>query len=71
MQALDLPRMSRAEKLRTLEALWDDLAKGSPPIESPEWHADELARTEQRIANGEETLLDWSDVQRDLRKRFG
>ena len=43
--ALQIAKMSRAEKLRALEALWADLSRTEAAVESPAWHADALRET--------------------------
>ena len=37
---LPLDRMTTAEKLRAMEALWADLTRNADDFESPAWHAD-------------------------------
>ena len=39
---LPLKRMSKADKLRALEALWLDLSTDGEGVDSPRWHADAL-----------------------------
>ena len=61
--------MSRAEKLMALEALWDDLSRNDEMLESPAWHAEELAATEARVNAGEEQFMDWELAKQELRGR--
>lgn len=63
-QVLQLPKM---EKLKLMEAIWEDLSKSEEQIESPNWHFDELAQTEQRLKDGKEEVLDWEDAKNKLR----
>jgi len=70
MVKLPLKEMSRAEKIMAMEAIWQDLSRDDESVESPAWHADELAATEQRVASGEEHFVDWEAAKRQLRKRF-
>ncbi|MDE0840499.1 MAG: addiction module protein [Kiritimatiellae bacterium] len=51
-----------------MEAIWADLSKDSAAIESPSWHKRALAATETRVANGEESPLDWEIAKRQLRQ---
>ena len=69
MSKFALEQMTREEKLELLDALWADLAKDDS-IESPEWHAQELAETERRVAAGEEPLLDFDEAMKQLRERL-
>jgi len=67
---LQIERMSREEKLQTMEAIWADLSKTDADIESPAWHEDVLKETEARLAVGRERIADWETAKRELRKRF-
>ena len=69
MSGAEIQQMPRAEKLRLMEALWDDLSRDEAALESPAWHAAALAETEQRLANGQEQVLDWEQAKAELRKR--
>jgi len=64
------PQMSRVQKLQAMEALWSDLSRSDFELESPDWHADVLRETEARFSSGDESILDWEDAKRVLRKRF-
>ena len=63
-------QMSRSEKLKLMELLWDQLSRPDEAFESPGWHAQELAATEQRFAEGKEQVLDWEAAKKELRRRF-
>ena len=41
---LGIENLSRTEKLRMMESLWDDLARNTFAMPSPEWHGDELKK---------------------------
>ncbi|MGO9587958.1 MAG: addiction module protein [Limisphaerales bacterium] len=68
MSALEIQRMPRQEKLRLMEALWADLSRDEAEVESPAWHADALRETSERVARGEEKILDWEQAKAELRK---
>jgi hypothetical protein len=61
--------MSRAEKIMVLEALWEDLSRDEGGVESPSWHRDELAATEERVKCGQEQPVDWEQAKKQLRKQ--
>ncbi len=69
MMKLPLHKMSRAEKVRVMEELWQDLCREEEPLESSAWHKDELAKTEQRISSGKEAFVDWEDAKKQLQKQ--
>ena len=66
----ELKMLSIEEKLQVMEAIWQDLSGEEAALQSPSWHAEALRETEQRYNEGKEDIFDWSDVKRDLRKRF-
>jgi hypothetical protein len=66
---LEIKQMSRAEKLRVMEAIWEDLSGEDQSIQSPAWHESLLQETEQRVQSGQEKILDWKEAKRELRKR--
>jgi len=63
-------RLPRSEKLKLMEALWEELRRPDSDYESPAWHAHELKETEQRFADGREQVLDWNTARKKLRNRF-
>ena len=67
---LPLDQMTTEEKLRAMEALWADLAAKADNFESPAWHGDVLRARDQRILEGKEPSLDWTDAKRQLRDRL-
>ncbi len=71
MTAIDLKRMSREEKLKVMQALWEDLAGDEEAVESPEWHGEVLRETEDRVRSGVEHVRDWDEAKAELRKRAG
>jgi Putative addiction module component len=68
MSALEIQQMPRSEKLKLMEILWADLSRDEAELESPAWHADALRETAERVARGEEKVLDWEQVKAELRK---
>jgi hypothetical protein len=69
---LDLPLadMSVAEKLNAMETLWADLCRTAPEEAAPEWHTQILQEREQRLAAGQEQVLDWEEAKRRLRQEI-
>lgn len=65
-----IKHLSRAEKLRVMEAIWEDLSKDEEQLESPQWHQKALQQTEERLERGQEDTVDWPDAKRTLRDRF-
>ena len=67
---LPLQEMTRAEKLKTIDQIWDDLMKNPDEIPSPEWHSDVLSARAQRVENGEAVFKDFEDSKAILRDEF-
>ncbi|MCK5194619.1 MAG: addiction module protein [Desulfobulbaceae bacterium] len=57
MNTIEIERMSTAERLQTMEALWDSLLHDEPEIESPEWHENILRERMRKIENGSTVFL--------------
>lgn len=66
--SLPLDRMTTAEKLSAMEALWRDLSRNADKFESPAWHGDVLRQREQRVEEGKENYVDWEAAKKELRK---
>lgn len=67
---VEIKRLSREEKLRVMEAIWEDLSSEEQSLQSPAWHESVLRETEQRIQSGSEQSIDWKEAKKELRKRF-
>ena len=67
---LNIEHLSKEDKLRIMEAIWEDLSKESDEIESPQWHQEALQDAEERLKLGEEKTVDWQTAKKELRKRF-
>ena len=57
MNTLEIKKMSRTERLQTMEALWDSLIDEASEIESPEWYGDILEERKRKIEKGNEEFL--------------
>lgn len=66
-QILQLPK---EEKLKLMEALWEDLSRDPDALESPAWQEEEIRKTRERLERGEEEILDWPEVKQELREKF-
>ncbi|HLR04519.1 MAG TPA: addiction module protein [Pyrinomonadaceae bacterium] len=65
---LDIDQMTLEEKLRAMEALWDDLCrKNAVPV--PQWHKDILDERERQIEAGKAEFIDWDIAKRRITER--
>jgi len=65
--ALKLDEMSLADKLQTMETLWDDLCHHVQDVAVPEWHYEELAAREEGLIEGKERFSDWETAKDEIR----
>lgn len=68
MSSLPLNQMSRTEKIRAMEELWEDLSRDDSTVESPAWHATALKETEDLVKEGLAGFVDWEEAKERLRK---
>jgi len=69
--AIPLDRMTTLDKLRALEAIWDDLQRTSKGVPSPSWHGDVLRARQERARAGSSHFADWAGAKRRIRERTG
>jgi hypothetical protein len=67
---IDLQQMTTSEKLRLMEALWQDLSSKDTEVISPEWHGEVLAERDRLIRSGEESFVDWEIAKKELREEL-
>ena len=67
---VDLREMTTPDKLRLMEALWQNLSTTSEEIVSPQWHGEVLAERDRLIESGEETFIDWETAKKQLREEL-
>ena len=68
--AIDLQQMSTPDKLRLMEALWQDLSASDTEVVSPEWHGEILAERDRLIESGEESFIEWEVAKKKLREEL-
>ncbi len=68
MSVLEIEKMNTAERLRTMEHLWDALTHGATNsddfIDSPSWHHDILKKRKEKITNGEAEFISLSELKK-------
>jgi len=68
MIALDeLHELPLHDKLRMMEALWDDIAPLEAELEIPQWHKDLLDERERLVAEGKASFIDWETAKRQIK----
>ncbi|WP_427551539.1 addiction module protein [Methylomonas sp. MS20] len=70
MISAELRQLPATEKLKLIEALWDDLLDNENDVPALPWHQEELQRTEVAYAAGDVEAVDWRQAKKALRSRF-
>ena len=67
MTALEeIHQMPLHEKLRIMEAIWDDICREEQNLEVPQWHKDILDERERLVAEGKAQFVDWEDAKKQI-----
>lgn len=70
-EILDAARtLSAGDRLKLLNALWEDVPTAEWPVPSPEWIAEARRRSEQ-FDQGKTTAAPWSEVRTRARREAG
>ncbi len=66
---LQIKQMTLEEKLRTMEALWDELSRHEEGVPIPEWHKELLDERERLVKEGKARFLDWETAKEQISRR--
>ncbi len=69
-KSIEISQYTRQEKLDLFETLWENLSENDRNFESPQWHAEQLFKTESRIKENKENITDWNEAKTLLNKHF-
>ena len=67
---LEIERMTLEEKLRVMEALWDDLCRREENVLVPQWHKDVLDERRRAIADGKARFVDWETAKKRISRKL-
>jgi len=70
MNITELHNLSAVEKLKIIEALWEDLVSDESSLPNMAWHETELKETEEKFLAGDIEILDWQQAKKELRSKF-
>jgi hypothetical protein len=62
--------MTVSDKLRLMEALWQDLSADEAGLSSPDWHGRVLEERVRLVASGQEVVMDWGAAKKLLRQEL-
>ena len=66
---LPLDQMTTAEKLRAMEALWDDLCQHEESLPVHEWQQEILDQRERLIEEGKARFVGWEEAKKRIGKQ--
>ena len=66
---LPLDRMTIEEKLKAVEALWDDLCRNEKEIPVADWQEKLLDERQRQIDSAEAKFSDWNSAKKRIRER--
>ena len=66
--SLAIEQMTTAEKIRTMEDIWDDLCHHAAEVPSPSRHQDVLSQREESVSKGSEAFTDWETAKKRIRE---
>jgi len=71
MKRVDLPlsKLSVAQKLDLMEALWADLTREQNKFKSPVWHEAVLRDRKEAFATGKVSISDWEQAKKRIKKK--
>jgi len=62
MSTAEIEKMSMAERLEAMEALWTSISRNGDAVPSPDWHGEVLAERRAKIEKGEARLVPCREV---------
>jgi putative addiction module component (TIGR02574 family) len=69
IEALEIERMSLAERLQAMELLWRSMAAAPDKLESPGWHKKVLQQRLAKVESGKGEFLTLAQLKKRLAKR--
>ena len=69
IEAVDIKRMSLAERLKTMELLWRSMSAQPEKLQSPTWHKKILDKRLSKIEVGKGKFLTLAQLKKRLAKR--
>jgi hypothetical protein len=69
IEAVEIERMSIAERLQAMELLWRSMTRAPGKLKSPPWHGEVLAQRIARVEAGKGQFLTLPQLKQRLAKR--
>jgi len=68
MNIAEMKKMSTAERLQAMEALWDTLVYESDAVETPDWHEKILQERKEKITSGRARFISLAELKNSRRQ---
>jgi hypothetical protein len=68
MNIAEMKKMSTAERLQAMEALWDSLVYESDAVETPDWHEKILQERKEKITSGMARFISLAELKNSRRQ---
>lgn len=69
IEAVDIERMTFAQRLQAMELLWRSLSAKPEKLESPAWHKEVLEKRLAKIETGNAEFLSIAQLKKRLARR--
>jgi putative addiction module component (TIGR02574 family) len=67
---IEIDRMTLEEKLRIMEALWDNLCRNEETMPVHQWQKDLLDERERLVKEGKAQFVDWETAKKRIAERI-
>jgi hypothetical protein len=67
---IEIEQMTLEEKLRVMEALWDDLCRKEADLPVHQWQKDILDERESLLEQGKAQFVDWETAKKRIAERI-
>lgn len=64
----ELSRLTNAERIELLNAVWESIENKDDEIDSPDWHTEILAERAAKIESGEAKFITVDELKERLRR---
>jgi len=66
---LPIQNLTIDEKLRAMEALWEDLSRREEQVPVPQWHKTVLGDRERMARKGKARFVDWETAKKRIARK--
>lgn len=63
IEAAEISKLSKLERLRVMDLIWESLVNESEEPESPEWHGEIVAQRLKKVESGNSKFLSLNELK--------